>query len=73
MCIDKLLSVIIFCQIHYCPRQVQSYYIHLQNFHCLHQRKIQVEGVLLPRQMYLLIDQNYIYLQLFFNLVHYYL
>ena len=73
MCIDKLLSVIIFFQIHYCPRQVQSYYIHLQNFDCLHQRKFQVEGALLPRQMYLLIDQNYIYLQLFFHLVHYYL
>ena len=54
-------------QIHYCPRQVQSNYMHLK-------RKIQSEGALFPHQMYLLIDQNYIhllFLQLFFHLVHY--
>ena len=61
-------------QIHYCPREVQSNYMHLQNFHCLCQRKIQSEEVLFPRQMYLLFDQNYIhllFLQLFFfHLIH---
>ena len=40
--------------------------IHLQNFHCLRQRKTQAERALFPRQMYLLFDQSHIHLY-FFN------